>query len=435
MRVIKSSVKSGKRNGDWTVRLIFPVLLMVVQLAYGQNVTTVSGYVYDSIGKAPMADVNISVAGTGRGTTTNRNGFFRISLPASQTVLTFSYVGYRVQQLEVNRRTVAPVKIYLAPEIKMIGEVRIKPGRFRNILEGDSLQVLDYEIWKDRLLILARSVNDSLKQRIYLANLGGYIYSYRNLHDMGRMIKFPDEPARRKVFLFKDTYGEIQLLAKNRVWQIYLKDNSIYLLYPSKYEDCDQFLFPVKCRLGNKLFFQESNQNYNGTFFRIRDTDTVRRVKLIYDEFGQVRYLRQRSVVVPIITYNGQMALFNFIGNEIEFFNEQGRSVKRIPTMFHTKWYFDWRGKKAYDLDNINFTQDIIRDEATGKVYSVWRTALTGRFTLKELNMQTGEILAEIPIPEHRFIDKVLVQNNQVWFLHRDREEQKYKSLYTMYLN
>ena len=116
----------------------------------------------------------------------------------------------------------------------------------------------------------------------------------------------------------------------------------------------------------------------------------------------------------------------------MEFFNDHGRPVKKVPTQFHLKWYYDVHGKKAYDLDDVNFTQEILKDGVTNKVYSVWKTVLTGRYTLKELNMETGEVVREIVIPDHPFIAKVQINDNRVYFMFRDREEQKYKTLYTM---
>ncbi len=417
-----------------SIAWLFGLSLLAIECFPQVNNFTCSGYVYDSVGMSPLVNVNVSVAGSNSGTTTNREGFFKLKLPARNAVLIFSYMGYGIRQYTVVETTTMPLKVLLVTEVRNIGEVTVFSEKFRNILEGDSLQVLDYEIWNNRLLIMARSAKDSLKQRIYLTNTGGYIYSYRNLHDIGKDIKFPDDPTSKKIYLFKDTYGEIQLLAKTKVWQIFIKDDKIYLIYPSKYEDCYNYLFPIKCRLNEKLFFQKSDLNNNDTYFIVRNTDTIKRVKHIYDEFGNIRYLRQRNVCVPIISYKNQMVLFNFFGNEIEFFNNKGRSVKKIPTLFHTMWYYDNLGKKAYDLDVVNFTQDILVDDITGKVYSVWRTALTGRYTLKELDLETGKIVREIPVPDHPFIDKVRVHNDQVWFMFRDRQEQRYKSLYTMYI-
>jgi len=136
-----------------------------------------------------------------------------------------------------------------------------------------------------------------------------------------------------------------------------------------------------------------------------------------------------------MLAYDNQLVLFNFFDNEMEFFNEQGRMVKKVPTLFHTKWYYDYRGKKAFDMDASNFTQEIILDPVTNKVYSIWRTGLTGRYWLKQVNMETGEVDREVMIPDHRFIDKILVNGNYVYFLYRDRQEQRYRTLYTMHIN
>ena len=126
---------------------------------------TCSGYVYDSVGMTPLVGVSIAVAGSKTGTITNRDGSFKIKLPSRQAVLFFSYMGYGIRQLTIDETVQMPIKVYMITEIKNIGEVTIFNDKFRNILEGDSLQVLDYEIWNDRLLILARSANDSLKDR------------------------------------------------------------------------------------------------------------------------------------------------------------------------------------------------------------------------------------------------------------------------------
>ncbi|MDD4646529.1 MAG: carboxypeptidase-like regulatory domain-containing protein [Bacteroidales bacterium] len=407
-------------------------LLLVIPGISQVTVKNVTGYIYDSAGLAPMPNVNVVLSGDGRSVTSNRSGYFKMAFRGKSNKLLFSYMGYVAKEITVTDTTKMPLRVYLALEIKNIGEVRIVNERFRNILEGDSLRVLDYEIRNNRLLILAQSANDSLKQRIYLTSLGGYIYSYRNLKDVGKEIKFPDEPGKRQVYLFKDSYGEVQLLARTRVWQIFIKDDHIYLLYPNKYETCTKNLFPIKCRLNNKLFFQEADDKSNATYFLVRDSDTIKRVKLITDEYNKVRYLRQRAVKVPLLVYNQQLVLFNFYRNEIEFFNEQARSVKKVPTLFHTRWYYDQMGKKAYDLDAINFTQQIIHDQVTNRVYSVWKTVLTGRYTLKELDINNGILLREIPISDHPFIDKILINDNRVYFMFRDRAEQKFKSLYTM---
>lgn len=55
-------------------------------------------------GNAPISGVSVQVKGTTRGTTTNENGQFTISVPENST-LVFTYVGYTTQEIAVGNRT------------------------------------------------------------------------------------------------------------------------------------------------------------------------------------------------------------------------------------------------------------------------------------------------------------------------------------------
>jgi hypothetical protein len=46
--------------------------------------------------------------------------------------------------------------------------------------------------------------------------------------------------------------------------------------------------------------------------------------------------------------------------------------------------------------------------------------------------MKTGEAGGEIPIPNFRFVEKIEVHNERVFFLYKDYLGQKYKKLYCM---
>lgn len=57
---------------------------------------------------------NVRVKGTYRGTTTNENGEFRIELNANDTVLVFSFIGFKSQQLVCSNLTYLNVKLHEA---------------------------------------------------------------------------------------------------------------------------------------------------------------------------------------------------------------------------------------------------------------------------------------------------------------------------------
>ncbi|PKP34204.1 MAG: hypothetical protein CVU00_07915 [Bacteroidetes bacterium HGW-Bacteroidetes-17] len=65
--------------------------------AYAQ--TTVTGTVSDKEGTIP--GVNIAVKGTAQGTTTNQDGSYTVNVPVGSTVLVFSFIGMKTQEITI----------------------------------------------------------------------------------------------------------------------------------------------------------------------------------------------------------------------------------------------------------------------------------------------------------------------------------------------
>ena len=78
------------------MRKFLPALLLVLlclsHLAGAQD-RTVTGRVTSGNDNAPLPGVSISVQGTTRGTTTNADGQFQLSVP-NNAILVFSAVGF-----------------------------------------------------------------------------------------------------------------------------------------------------------------------------------------------------------------------------------------------------------------------------------------------------------------------------------------------------
>src|SRR5687768_10609759 len=80
------------------------ILLLLLQAStFAQNVT-VTGTVRSAGDNAPLIGVSVSVSGTSRGTTTNLDGGYSLSVPRD-AVLLFSFLGYARQQVPVDGRT------------------------------------------------------------------------------------------------------------------------------------------------------------------------------------------------------------------------------------------------------------------------------------------------------------------------------------------
>ena len=79
---------------------------------------TVSGTVIDETG-APMIGLTVIVTGTTDGATTDIDGKYRISVPDNGS-LTFSYLGYETQVIDVNGRTT--IDIQLSPDTELLSD-------------------------------------------------------------------------------------------------------------------------------------------------------------------------------------------------------------------------------------------------------------------------------------------------------------------------
>lgn len=81
----------------------------------------VSGSVVDSLTKEPIPGVSILISGTSRGTITDENGKFSLSIPEQESLLTFSYVGFlSKQKLVAVGQTV--LDIQLSSDVKALTE-------------------------------------------------------------------------------------------------------------------------------------------------------------------------------------------------------------------------------------------------------------------------------------------------------------------------
>lgn len=81
----------------------------------------IKGKVTDAEKNEGLPGVSILLKGTQKGTSTNTNGEYSISVPDNNAVLVFSFVGYEPQEIVVGNRT--QINISLKTDTKALGEV------------------------------------------------------------------------------------------------------------------------------------------------------------------------------------------------------------------------------------------------------------------------------------------------------------------------
>lgn len=409
------------------------ILILAAPLSsFGQQKEfSITGCVIDKANQQVLSGVNISVAGSRMGTVTNKEGKFEIHLKNAPAVLYFSYLGYAIRVIQINESTSRNIVVELQPETIEFNEITISSEAIQKVTRGDSLYVADYEIIGDKMVLVAYPYKRPRLQRLYLANLNGDIISIREIKRAGKEIQYPEKPFPVKSYFFKDCFNQVHLLTKDRVWQILIKKNQVFCLYPSRYEDFLGYLFPMKYELGGNLFYQVSTRVDNETCI-INANGEKSSIKVVHDPIGSSRYMFARNVSAPIIKKDSIIAIFDFFDNHLELFDSNGISKSRIPISFHLHKVTPILQKEYYDLDHLNFKQEVIIDVITGKSYAIWRNKRTSRFSLHQINMSTGGISLVIEIPGFPNISKIRCNNDIVYFMYLTKYAPYYHTIYRM---
>ncbi|HUI31563.1 MAG TPA: DUF5686 family protein [Candidatus Acidoferrales bacterium] len=80
---------------------LFILVLFLCKSAASQGVYTISGRIVDAKTGCPLPSANVRVSGSAKGTITNLDGSYLISLPAGEYTLFYSYVGYQMDSAVV----------------------------------------------------------------------------------------------------------------------------------------------------------------------------------------------------------------------------------------------------------------------------------------------------------------------------------------------
>ena len=108
------------------------VLFQPVLVAQKVNITIVKGTVTDAATKLPISFATVSVPGLPLGQQTDENGHYAIKTDKPITMIKASALGYRTQEILVRTGKTQEIDITLLDESRQLGEIVIKPEKYRN---------------------------------------------------------------------------------------------------------------------------------------------------------------------------------------------------------------------------------------------------------------------------------------------------------------
>jgi len=104
---------------------------------------TIKGRVVDEMTKAPLVGTNISIYGMNIGSTSDRQGQFRIDhVPVGKQTLEFSFIGYeqkRIADLHVEGNSEIELIVELKPQVILLKELVVTPSQFSIMGTGPSI--------------------------------------------------------------------------------------------------------------------------------------------------------------------------------------------------------------------------------------------------------------------------------------------------------
>ena len=109
-------------KGMFTALLLISSNLLLAQ-------ATITGHVTDAETNEKLAYVNIGILDTSKGTVTDGEGNFKITVDSSSDILVFSYVGYETQKRAVEF-TDKPITVSLKQNSVLVQEVKIIGSSF-----------------------------------------------------------------------------------------------------------------------------------------------------------------------------------------------------------------------------------------------------------------------------------------------------------------
>lgn len=107
-------------------KLLFLALLVIPLFTYAQQ--SINGKVISSDTKEPLAFVNITTNGSKYGTTTDIDGRFKINTNIKVTSLTFSFIGFKKQTIQISPETKYPLTVELEEDVEFLNDIVLTPG-------------------------------------------------------------------------------------------------------------------------------------------------------------------------------------------------------------------------------------------------------------------------------------------------------------------
>jgi hypothetical protein len=408
--------------------LLILICIIATSSIFAQNKILVRGKVFDSETGKPVSEVHVFVKGSTEGTITDASGNYSVYIEKKKDTLVYSHIQYEVFDSAYYVSTIN-ADVLLDPKISILAEAVIKP--IMNISKGMMFDVTDYFFIGDNILY------------------SGYCYHYKKNRNPWLLLKTSkgdtifSECVGKEGTFFKDCFDNIHYITEKTAYQLVIENDSIWFEYPTRVDEFMEAMENCHMEVNNKVIVSQYYNSNQVLIYYLIDKETIETeiFRTVADEAklnmfiyrglffsmgpppseADLRFeelIMYKPVFAPIIKAREKIFIINYAESIIESYDTCFQSLNKVPIYFH----------------NVRFCKDeIVVDNVTGKVYAVFRNR--GKTSVKEIDIDKGEIGQEIDIPDFYWIDNIKINNGKLYFLYREKYSTKLRSLYRMNLD
>jgi hypothetical protein len=325
---------------------------------------------------------------------------------------------------------------------KTLNSVTVKaPGIPDTVFESKRLSVADFELLKNGHMVLL-AYPKQLKKGSELL-----------LYDGVEVVNTFSVPGIAEE-LVRDYRGNPHVLCKDNVYGLYVSNSQIGISTLDKAYYL-KYLAPIVDTNYSKMFFSNFSKDYpafdyyafdqfDSTYSKIIEIEDELMMELYRSEYKWVdvrtklwaknkeyetgidaeiwvgaNYFTQslyyKELYAPMIVKNDTVFVFDYYKDKLFKFDAAGNRLDSVSIYHH------------YQPKTTGWKKKLIQDQSTGEVYALFDIA--GFSYLGLINLQTGEIKEKVKL-EFRYIDKIAIQDNFVYYIYRPFESTQKKFLY-----
>lgn len=424
-------------------------LLLFSGIALSNDTIIIYGKVTDDSTHKVLQYVSVQVQNSTYNTTTDKNGYYRIAIPAKKHVsVIYKLLSYvtRVREIELSDiKDSVNVSISLKQASTSIGVVSVYAKTKPDTLVGSpKYSIYDFDFYEDKYILLTAA--KSLKEAVLkLADENGRIITSYSV---------PKDGGEAKEF-YHDYMGYTNLVCENFIYRINMYHDR-FVLIPLAVVDVNSFIKPIldtvngkiiytdywkdyplfnyysfneKDSLRNKLISIEDKElmhAYNFEYYSLKPREKLEARRIAMDlktdkriiaslMSGFTKSMFYEPLFAPLYIVKDTISVFDHYKNLLFHINHEGVKIDSISINYnHPKNWKEWK--------NV-----MLKDDIENSIYAVYEK--NGHKYIKEISLQNGKEKGKYTLQFHS-ADKLKIHDGYAYYIYRPFESTQEKFFY-----